>query len=75
MTVKPPPEAAGGGRGAAPAGGGGGGNQGLAVGEDSVDWVKVFEAGKIGGLKHFFVEQSWDLTVKSVAFLKNLNVK
>ena len=75
LTVKAPPQPAGGGRGAAPAGGQGGGNQGLAVGEDSVDWVKVFEAGKIGGLKHFFVEQSWDLTVKSVAFLKNLTVK
>jgi sugar phosphate isomerase/epimerase len=79
LTVKAPPEAAaGGGRagaggraGGAPAGGGA---QGLAVGEDSVDWVKVFQAAKIGGLKHYFVEQNWDLTVKSVAFLKTLTV-
>jgi sugar phosphate isomerase/epimerase len=53
---------------------GGGGGQSVAVGEDSVDWVKVFQAGKIGGLKNFFVEQDWDATVKSVAFLKTLNV-
>jgi sugar phosphate isomerase/epimerase len=72
LTVKPSPEAAGGRGGRA--GGEGGGNQGLAVGEDSVDWVKVFQAAKTGGLKHFFVEQSWDLTVRSVAFLKTLNV-
>jgi sugar phosphate isomerase/epimerase len=77
LTVKAPPEAAGAGRGAraggAPAGGGGG--QGLAVGEDSVDWVKVFEAAKIGGLKHYFVEQAFDVTTRSVAFLKTLTVK
>jgi hypothetical protein len=78
--------AAGGGRAAAPAAGGGaaapaaaaggrgGGGQGLAVGEDTVDWVKVFEAAKIGGLKNFFVEQNWDTMVRSVAFLKTLNV-
>jgi sugar phosphate isomerase/epimerase len=71
--------AAGGGAAAAPAaaaGGraGGGGGQGLAVGEDTVDWVRVFEAAKVGGLKNFFVEQNWDVMVRSVAFLKTLNV-
>jgi sugar phosphate isomerase/epimerase len=73
--------AAGGGAGRAGAGApaaagraGGGGGGGLAVGEDSVDWVKVFQAAKIGGMKHYFVEQSWDVTVRSVAFLKSLNV-
>lgn len=82
LTVKPTPEqlaaqkAGGGGRaGGAPAAGGGrGGAQGLAVGEDTVDWVRVFQAAKIGGLKNCFVEQNWDLTVRSVAFLKTLNV-
>lgn len=61
------PPAAGRGR----AGGGGGG---LSVGEDNVDWTKVFQAAKIGGVKTYFVEQNWDLTVKSVAFLKTFNV-
>ena len=76
LTVKPAPQAdAPAGRGAAPGGrAGGGGGQALAVGEDSVDWVKVFEAAKTGGLKHYFVEQSWDVTLRSVAFLKTLNV-
>ena len=75
LTVKAPPQPAGGaGRTGGAAPGGGGGNQGLAVGEDSVDWVKVFQAAKLGGLKHYFVEQNWDLTVRSVAFLKTLNV-
>ena len=46
----------------------------MAVGEDTVDWVKVFQAAKIGGLKNYFVEQGWDVTVRSVAFLKTLNV-
>jgi hypothetical protein len=46
----------------------------LAVGEDTVDWVKVFQAAKIGGLKNYFVEQGWDVTVRSVAFLKTLSV-
>ena len=76
--VKPPPEeaaaaAAAGGRGRGGRGGGGGGGTALAVGEDTVDWVKVFEAAKIGGLKNYFVEQGWDVTVKSVAFLKTLS--
>jgi sugar phosphate isomerase/epimerase len=86
LSVKPDPapangrggtgmRAAGAGSGRATAAGGGrGGGQALAVGEDSVDWVKVFEAGKIGGLKHYFVEQSWDVTLRSVAFLKTLTV-
>src|SRR5262245_25495593 len=63
--------------GAAPAAGGregGGGGGGLAVGEDTVDWVAVFNAAKTGGLKNFFVEQNWDTMVRSVAFLKTLNV-
>ena len=59
---------------AAAAGRGRGGAAPLAVGEDTVDWVKVFQAAKIGGLQNYFVEQSWDVTVRSVAFLKTLNV-
>jgi sugar phosphate isomerase/epimerase len=43
-----------------------------AVGKDSLDWAKIFAAAKKGGLKNYFVEQTWDLTVQSVAFLKTL---
>ena len=74
--VKPTPEeaaAAAEGRGRGGRGGGGGGGNALAVGEDSVDWPRVFTAAKTGGLKNYFVEQGWDITVKSVAFLKTLN--
>jgi sugar phosphate isomerase/epimerase len=44
----------------------------LAVGKDSLDWQKIFQAAKTGGLKNYYVEQSWDLTVESVAYLKKL---
>jgi sugar phosphate isomerase/epimerase len=46
----------------------------LAVGKDSLDWAKIFAAAKTGGLKNYFVEQTWDLTVQSVTFLKTLKV-
>jgi len=45
-----------------------------AVGKDSVDWARIFAAAKTGGLKNYFVELNWDLTVQSVAYLKALNV-
>jgi sugar phosphate isomerase/epimerase len=52
----------------------GGGRGGVAVGKDSVDWAKVFAAAKTGGLKNYFIEQNWDLTVQGVNFLKSLSV-
>ena len=73
LTVRPNP-AAEGGRGRAGGGGRGGGRGALAAGEDTVDWVKVFEAAKVGGLKNYFVEQQWDTMVRSVNYLKTLNV-
>jgi sugar phosphate isomerase/epimerase len=48
--------------------------RGVAVGKDSLDWPKIFTAAKTGGLRNYFVEQSWDLTVQSVGYLKTLNV-
>jgi sugar phosphate isomerase/epimerase len=54
--------------------GAGSGNIGLAVGNDSLDWPKIFAAAKTGGLRNYFVEQNWDLTVQSVAYLKTLKV-
>jgi sugar phosphate isomerase/epimerase len=44
----------------------------VAVGKDSLDWPKIFAAAKTGGVKNCFVEQSWDLTVQSLAYLKTL---
>jgi sugar phosphate isomerase/epimerase len=49
------------------------GSAGVAVGKDSLDWPKIFAAAKNGGVKNYFVEQNWDLTVQSVAYLKALN--
>jgi sugar phosphate isomerase/epimerase len=47
---------------------------GVAVGKDSLDWPKIFAAAKTGGVKTYFVEQTWDLTVQSVTYLKGLKV-
>jgi sugar phosphate isomerase/epimerase len=57
-----------------PGGRGGRGGQGLAVGKDSPDWAKIFTAAKTSGVRNYFVEQNWGLTVQSVAYLKTLNV-
>jgi sugar phosphate isomerase/epimerase len=70
VDVNPPASDAAGGQGAR---GGRGGRAGLAVGKDSLDWSKIFAAAKAGGVKNYFVEQNWDLTVQSVAYLKTLN--
>jgi len=64
VNLKPAPE---------PQSRGGRGPQ-VAVGSDSVDWPKVFAAAKTGGVKNYFVEQNWDLTVQSVGYLKRLTV-
>jgi len=46
----------------------------VALGQGSIDWVKTFTAAKVGGVKNYFVEQTWELTQRSVAYLKTLNV-
>ena len=47
----------------------------VALGKGSIDWVKTFTAAKVGGVKNYFVEQTWELTQQSVAYLKNLTVR
>jgi sugar phosphate isomerase/epimerase len=49
-------------------------NPQVAVGQGSIDWVKTFTASKVGGVKNYFVEQNWELTQQSVAYLKTLEV-
>ena len=46
----------------------------VALGQGTIDWVKTFTAARAGGVKNYFVEQSWELTQKSVAYLKTLRV-
>jgi sugar phosphate isomerase/epimerase len=46
----------------------------VAMGQGTIDWVKTFTAAKAGGVRNYFVEQSWELTQQSVAYLKILKV-
>ncbi len=46
----------------------------VAVGHDSLDWPKIFAAAKAGGVKNYFLEQNWELTVQGAAYLKTLKV-
>ncbi len=34
----------------------------VSLGQGGIDWVKTFQAAKLGGVRNYFVEQSWDLT-------------
>jgi hypothetical protein len=57
-----------------PAGRRGGRRPQVAVSQGTIDWVQTFTAAKTGGVKNYFVEQSWELTQQSVAYLKALKV-
>jgi sugar phosphate isomerase/epimerase len=46
----------------------------VAMGRGSIDWVRTFAAARVGGVKNDFVEQNWELTQQSVAYLKTLRV-
>jgi sugar phosphate isomerase/epimerase len=46
----------------------------VAMGQGTIDWVKTFTAAKTCGVKNYFVEQNWELTQQSVAYLKALKV-
>jgi sugar phosphate isomerase/epimerase len=45
-----------------------------AVGQDSLDWKKIFTAAKMGGVKNYFVEMDLDLMRASVPYLRALQV-
>jgi sugar phosphate isomerase/epimerase len=46
----------------------------VAVGQDSLDWKKIFSAAKTGGVKNYFVEMNLDLMKASVPYLRDLQV-
>ncbi len=46
----------------------------IAVGQDSLDWKKIFTAAKTGGIKNYYVEMSLDLMKASVPYLRKLEV-
>ena len=44
------------------------------VGQDSLDWKKIFAAAKVGGIKNYFVEMQLNMMKTSVPFLRKLEV-
>jgi hypothetical protein len=44
------------------------------VGQDSLDWKKIFTAAKTGGIQNYFVEMDLSLMKASVPYLRSLNV-
>src|SRR5262249_4802059 len=51
----------------------GGGRPQVALGKGTIDWKKTFAAAKTGGVQSYYVEQNWELTQPSVAFLKGMD--
>jgi sugar phosphate isomerase/epimerase len=46
----------------------------MPVGQDTLDWKKIFATAKTGGIKNYFVEMQLDMMKASVPYLRNLNV-
>jgi len=46
----------------------------MPVGQDSLDWKKIFTAAKTGGIKNYFVEMDLEMMKASVPYLRNLQV-
>ena len=46
----------------------------MPVGEDSLDWKKIFTAAKVGGIKNYFVEMNLNMMKASVPYLRSLVV-
>jgi len=46
----------------------------MPVGQDTLDWKKIFSAAKIGGIKNYFVEMNLEMMKASVPYLHKLQV-
>jgi len=46
----------------------------MPVGQDTLDWKKIFTAAKTGGIKNYFVEMNLDMMKASVSYLHHLQV-
>lgn len=46
----------------------------MPVGQDTLDWKKIFSAAKTGGVKNYFVEMNLDMMQASVPYLRELQV-
>jgi sugar phosphate isomerase/epimerase len=46
----------------------------MPVGQDSLDWKRIFATAKTGGIKNYFVEMNLEMMRASVPYLHNLQV-
>lgn len=46
----------------------------MPVGQDTLDWKKIFSAAKTGGIKNYFVEMDLEMMKASVPYLRHLEV-
>jgi len=46
----------------------------MPVGQDSLDWKKIFTAAKTGGIQNYFVEMNLEMMKASVPYLRELQV-
>jgi sugar phosphate isomerase/epimerase len=46
----------------------------MPVGQDSLDWKKIFSTAKTAGIKNYFVEMDLDLMKASVPYLRSLQI-
>ena len=46
----------------------------MPVGQDTLDWKRIFTAAKTGGVKNYFVEMDLELMKASVPYLRGLQV-
>jgi len=46
----------------------------MPVGQDTLDWKKIFAAAKTGGIKNYFVEMKLEMMKASVPYLRDLQV-
>jgi sugar phosphate isomerase/epimerase len=46
----------------------------MPVGQDTLDWKKIFTAAKTGGVRNYFVEMNLDMMRASVPYLQKLRV-
>ncbi len=46
----------------------------MPVGQDTLNWKKIFSAAKTGGIKNYFVEMDLEMMRASVPYLRSLEV-
>jgi sugar phosphate isomerase/epimerase len=46
----------------------------MPVGQDTLDWKKIFSAAKTGGIKNYFVEMKLEMMEASVSYLRELQI-